>query len=36
VLIDYLLVGVALATLFWLLSNRFLRTGAAHSHAAGA
>eukprot|EP00227_Mantoniella_beaufortii_P011619 CAMPEP_0197576280 /NCGR_PEP_ID=MMETSP1326-20131121/1355_1 /TAXON_ID=1155430 /ORGANISM="Genus nov. species nov., Strain RCC2288" /LENGTH=246 /DNA_ID=CAMNT_0043139161 /DNA_START=187 /DNA_END=927 /DNA_ORIENTATION=+ len=33
VLVDYLLVGVLLATAFWLLSNRFLRSGAGHSHA---
>ena len=36
VLVDYLLVGVVIATAFWLLSNRFLRTGgtgAGHSHA---
>ena len=33
VLVDYVLVGVAIATLFWFLSNRFLRAGAGHSHA---
>ena len=33
VVVDYLLLGVLLATTFWLLSNRFLRSGAGHSHA---
>lgn len=33
VVVDYLLVGVVTATALWLLSNRFLRSGAGHSHA---
>ena len=33
VIVDYLLIGVILATVFWFLSNRYLRTTSGHSHA---
>jgi len=32
VVVDYILVGVVIATACWLLSNRFLRAGPGHSH----